>query len=565
MRHQIWFWGMAVATSGLFMAGCGSLRAGRGSASTKPPSATSSAEPASDRAIEKAARAHAHYAAGIIHEMQEEHEAALQEFYQAAQADPDDESLVLNVSRRLLQNKQPEKALELLKNAAARPNASGAILARLAMVYSQLGKYDLALSTSRAAIKRSPEVLAGYQNLFLTLLQNKHEAEALKVLEEAAARPDANAEFLLGVSDLYTTYVLQVPSQSNKVHPKALAILNRVDKLNPPEPMLRARLADGLNMVGEWERAARLYLDLLKKLPDLPFIRERIHSKLADIYIRGSDRKRAMEQLEAVVREDPTNPQAYFFLGSLAYDEKKLPEACDYFRKVLLLDPDFEQAYYDLALAQISLKKTSDALATLEKARQKFSESFLLEFWEAVAYSHDKAYSQALAHFNRAEVIAKAAAPQRLTAAFYFQFGAACERSGDLPQAERYFQKCLQLEPDSAEAMNYLGYMWAEHGMKLDEARNLIEKAVKAEPKNAAYLDSLGWVFFKLNQPREALEYIRKAVELSEEPDPTLFDHLGDVYAALGEPTKAREAWTKSLALEPNEQVRKKLEPAEGK
>ena len=108
--------------------------------------------------------------------------------------------------------------------------------------------------------------------------------------------------------------------------------------------------------------------------------------------------------------------------------------------------------------------------------------------------------------------------------------------------------------------MNYLGYMWAEHGEKLDQARELIEKAVKAEPKNAAYLDSLAWVLFKQNQPQEALPYALKAAELSEKPDATVFDHIGDIYAALKQPEKAREAWRKSLSLEPNEEVRKKLE-----
>ena len=39
-----------------------------------------------------------------------------------------------------------------------------------------------------------------------------------------------------------------------------------------------------------------------------------------------------------------------------------------------------------------------------------------------------------------------------------------------------------------------------------------------------------------------------------------MYDHLGDIYAALKQPDKAREAWRKSLALEPNEEVRKKLE-----
>jgi predicted negative regulator of RcsB-dependent stress response len=41
-----------------------------------------------------------------------------------------------------------------------------------------------------------------------------------------------------------------------------------------------------------------------------------------------------------------------------------------------------------------------------------------------------------------------------------------------------------------------------------------------------------------------------------------LFDHLGDIYAALQQQGKAREAWQKSLSLEPNEEVEKKLKAA---
>jgi tetratricopeptide (TPR) repeat protein len=93
----------------------------------------------------------------------------------------------------------------------------------------------------------------------------------------------------------------------------------------------------------------------------------------------------------------------------------------------------------------------------------------------------------------------------------------------------------------------------------------LIEKAVKLEPKSAAYVDSLGWVLYKLDRPQEALPQIQKAIALSEEADATLYDHLGDIYAALKQPDKAREAWRKSLAVEPNDQIRKKIDQAAGK
>ena len=110
--------------------------------------------------------------------------------------------------------------------------------------------------------------------------------------------------------------------------------------------------------------------------------------------------------------------------------------------------------------------------------------------------------------------------------------------------------------------MNYLGYMWAEQGTKLDKARELIEKAVKAEPKNAAFLDSMAWVLFKLNQPGEALPYALKAAELSEQPDATVVrPHRRHLCRAEANLRKRARPGRKSLSLEPNEEVRKKLEP----
>src|SRR5439155_6390236 len=226
-------------------------------------------------------------------------------------------------------------------------------------------------------------------------------------------------------------------------------------------------------------------------------------------------------------RDDPTNPQVHYFLGAIAYADKKPAEAVEHFSKTILLSPDFAQAYYDLALAQVSLNKTSDALATLGKARQKFSQNFVLELLTAMAFNAQKAYPEALQHYTAAEVIAKATDAKRLNEDFYFHVGATCEHKGDYAKAEKYFEKCLQLAPNFAEALNYLGYMWAERGTNLDKARELIEKALKVEPKNAAYLDSLGWVLFKLSQPKEALPFVLKAAELSDKPDATVCEHLG--------------------------------------
>jgi len=102
--------------------------------------------------------------------------------------------------------------------------------------------------------------------------------------------------------------------------------------------------------------------------------------------------------------------------------------------------------------------------------------------------------------------------------------------------------------------------MWAEHDLKLDQARDYIAKALKADPKSAAYLDSMAWVLFKLHQPKPALDYALKALQYSEEEDATLYDHLGDIYSALGQKAKALQSWNKSISLEANDSVRKKID-----
>jgi tetratricopeptide (TPR) repeat protein len=411
------------------------------------------------------------------------------------------------------------------------------------------------------AVKRAPGSLVGYQNLCLNYLQNQQPASALEVLDLASKETKADAEFLIGLSESYLTVAVQAPALKEPANRGALQALKRAEKFKSAGAPLRLKLAEGFSALGDSTNAAQVYLGLLKSLPEGPIIRERVRARLAEIYLRANDHKRAVEQLEAITRENPTNPQAYYFLGSVALEERKWAEAIENFNKTILLNERFEQAYYDLANAQMSSGKTSDALATLESARKKFAQNFVVEFMTGLVMARQKAYDDAIRHFTAAEVIARATDPRRLTQGFYFQLGAAHERRGDLAEAEKCFEKCLEIAPEFAEAMNYLGYMWAEHGLHLERARELIEKAIKLEPKNAAYLDSLAWVLFRLNQPSQALEYVLKAVDLSEEPDATVQDHLGDIYAALNQMDKARAAWQKSLELEANDKVRKKLEP----
>ena len=102
---------------------------------------------------------------------------------------------------------------------------------------------------------------------------------------------------------------------------------------------------------------------------------------------------------------------------------------------------------------------------------------------------------------------------------------------GWLDKAAEQLQVLLKKKPDDPTYNNDLGYIWADHDMRLDEAEKLIRKAIDEDRKerkqlidkgemspdedkdNAAYLDSLGWVLFKKKQYPEAKKYLLQAVE----------------------------------------------------
>lgn len=136
-----------------------------------------------------------------------------------------------------------------------------------------------------------------------------------------------------------------------------------------------------------------------------------------------------------------------------------------------------------------------------------------------------------------------------------FLLASALERQGSFDHAVSEFRRLLKMDPDNPDALNYLGYMWAERGENLQEALQMISRAVAQEPDSGAFVDSLGWVYFQLGRYQEALEHLERAAHLVTD-DGTVLEHLGDAYRALGRWEEAREAYGRALRTEDGEQER---------
>ena len=109
-------------------------------------------------------------------------------------------------------------------------------------------------------------------------------------------------------------------------------------------------------------------------------------------------------------------------------------------------------------------------------------------------------------------------------------------------------------------ALNYLGYMLADRGVKLTEALAYIRRALDIEPKSAAYLDSLGWAQFRMGNYGEAEKHLRAALRY-DGSDPTIREHLGDLLQETGRQEEAAREWQAALASghDDPERVRKKI------
>jgi tetratricopeptide (TPR) repeat protein len=244
--------------------------------------------------------------------------------------------------------------------------------------------------------------------------------------------------------------------------------------------------------------------------------------RLAVVLISIDSLATADSILTQLVQAGDSEPADHFYLGRVAALKQDFPRAADEFRIVTERAPSIPDAWLSLGFIQRRLGQPELEIQTYQDALQHMTE-------------------------------------EQYAIQLYIALGAAFEQNNMVDSAIATFETLLQHNPDHGMTLNYLGYMLADRGIRLEYARDLLERAVKLEPKNAAYLDSYGWVYYRLGKFNEAVKYLKTAVEL--DSDPVIYDHLGDAYQAVGKTKQAREWWQKALDLLPdNEAIKLKLQ-----
>lgn len=140
-----------------------------------------------------------------------------------------------------------------------------------------------------------------------------------------------------------------------------------------------------------------------------------------------------------------------------------------------------------------------------------------------------------------------------------FEYGLLLEKNGMYEQAIDIMEKVLVLQPDHAEALNYIGYTWADKNVHLKKALEYILRANTLKPDNGFIIDSLGWVYFRLGDFQKAVRELERSLELIPD-DPHIYDHLGDVYRSLGRFPEAREVYQKAYEMFKDEKNKKEIQ-----
>ena len=110
-------------------------------------------------------------------------------------------------------------------------------------------------------------------------------------------------------------------------------------------------------------------------------------------------------------------------------------------------------------------------------------------------------------------------------------------------------EQVLRLNPDQANALNFIGYTWAEKGINLDKAEEMIKKALKLKPGDGYIQDSLGWLYYQKGDYKRAADELMKAHQRAPD-DPVIAEHVADAYLKLGDRAKATEFLEKALKLD---------------
>jgi tetratricopeptide (TPR) repeat protein len=432
-----------------------------------------------------------HLLLGRLYRLNNDLQKAENEFKTAVKLQPDSEEAVTTLAYLYNEEGDSTRAVQAL-NSVPDAGRSAKLYSALGYTYEQQKQYKQAIEAYRHAIELDRDNLDAIRGLAQNLMNDGQTDAALDQYKIIADANPEDAQTYLRMAEIY---------RKQGKFDQALDSLKKAETMVQDSIEVPYQIATVYQAQGRDEEAAQTLKQLLDKT-----------EKADGNYTQGEKSNRAvfLERLGTIYREMGNNQSAL-----------------DTFRKMLPLgDDNAVRGYQQIIDTYREAKQWPQATAAAKEAVQKLPNDRGLkmvlasqladtgqadtaieqvkallkgnaddrEVYIALSqmYTRLKRWNEAEQAINKAEQLSTK--PEDKMYAVFVK-GSVYEREKKYEQAEEAFKHVLSSDPQNAVALNYLGYMLADRGVRLDEALNYVKKAIDLDPANGAYLDSLGWAY----------------------------------------------------------------------
>jgi tetratricopeptide (TPR) repeat protein len=438
-------------------------------------------------------------------------------------------------------------AVVLACPALAGAQAAGAPAADTSRYYFLLGRYyesqgdvDKAIASHKQAVSLEPasaEIRAELAGLYA---RQDRPAEAVEMAEAALEKDPANREANRIIGSVFAALAEQRqplrPGDDTATYvPRAIGALERARSDGGSDVALDLTLGRLYVQTKAFDRAIPLLRRVAAQQPGY----SEIAILLATAEEGAGRTDDAVGTLRASLDENPKSFRGWVMLGELSEKQNEWKSAADAYARAQVLN-----SRLDLSTRRAgALINAGDAAAARDLLKEPASAAkpgpiVLYLYATALRQTGDVAGAEDIARRLRA------AAPEDPRGMYVL--AQVLEAKKDFEGAERALRDILQRDPSDATALNYLGYMLAERGQRLDEAVDLVQRALKIEPGNPSFLDSLGWAYYQQGKLDLADPPLSEAA--SKMPNNSVIqDHLGDLRFKQHRFADAAAAWERSL------------------
>jgi tetratricopeptide (TPR) repeat protein len=482
---------------------------------------------------------------------------------EALKHDKDSPYLLMKLSEVLVENGKTEDALHFAKKTVDITPDDSKAREFLAEIYSQLKKYDLAISQYRVILKKDPhnrEARLYLSTLYIRLKNYDHALNELSILiknepdltiahyykgrinlelkaynkaQEAFDKVlEINPRFLPALFDLATLF-----DKTDNVDME-IGTYNKIVHLYPHNTIARERLIALYYKIGQ-EKYAEEHMEEMKKILG-PGDLER--KRLGLIYLKYGKLSESIKELTSIVSAWPNDQEARYYLGAALEENEDFDKA---YQNLNLINPDssyFMDARMRMAYILERQKKPDNAIKLLKETINHGKENPQLYLMLASLYEIKDEFPNAM------DILKEGLKSNKRNTGLLYRLGIVLDKLKKSEECIQQMEMVIKIDPKHADALNYIGYTYADKGIYLDKAEELIKKALQFKPKSGYIIDSLGWVYFRKGLYDKALIELKRAIELAPE-DPAINEHLGDVYFKKKEHEEALKIYKKALSL----------------